>query len=559
MIDSMNKNVSELIENDEINFMNIFEPLLRRKKFLGSVIGIGFLASVLIAITKKPVWEGQFQIVLSESNQSMLGSLQNENLRSLLSSSGISRGINTQIKILESPSILKPIFDFVKEEKLKKGIDTSDLRFNEWRKNSFTIENERRTSVLDISYLDNDKELILPVIKKISKAYQKYSGRDKKKNLESVYDFLNKQIIKYRKKSIKDTNAAQTFAMKNDLIPLIGKNNIDEEILALTNIEEERISASNILRGSQESLNLIYETQKDPESLIYVGGSIAEIRNRDIFKSLKEIDLKLTRLRAVFKEDDISIKKLKKERDFVIEALTRQTIGYLEATIAGAKKRLEITDRQPGILVNYKQLRKEAARSEGILNSLENQKLAIGLEKAQENMPWELITSPTLVEFPVAPNKRRIVMVGFFFSFVGGSLLILIYEFLSGKIFNKRQVANILPFHCLVNFTSETIQNWDSKIDFIYKDKLKSTDKNVMGLLDLTAKNPLNTAIILNSFKEIYKDNLVISDDLFKLEKCDQIILLISPSSTTVKELKSLKENILLLGKSKTYWIYINN
>ena len=558
MVDSNENNFSKFIDNDEIDFMNIIEPLLRRKIFLGSVIGIGLIASVLIAITKKPVWEGQFQVVLSKDNQSSLSILQNEGFQSLLGSSVLpSRGITTEIRILESPSILKPIFDFVKAEKLKKGINISDLRFNEWKKN-FSITNERRTTVLDISYLDNDKELILPVITKISNAYQEYSGRDKQKKLALVYDFLNKQIIKYREKSIKDLNLAQSFAMQNDLIPLIGKNNIDEEIIALTNIEEQRIKASNDLKSAKEAIKLINDTEKDPESLIYVGSGIPELRNRKIFVTLREIDIRLSRLRAIFKEDDISIQNLIKEKDFLIKTLSRQTLGYLEATIEGAKKTLKITDRKPGILVKYKQLQKEAARSERILNSLENQKLSIGLEKAQDNMPWELITNPTLLEFPISPNKRRIVMVGFFLSIFGGSLFVLIYEYISGKIFNKKQICSILPFQCLANYEKDTFNNWVSITNLIYKEKLKSNVKHTLGLLNLTSKNTLHTSIILNSFKEIYEENLVISEDLFKLQNCYEIILLITPGSMTFKELKLLLDNILFLGKIKFYWIYIN-
>ena len=41
------------------------------------------------------------------------------------------------------------------------------------------INLKKGTSIVNISYLDKDKELIVPVLTKISNAYQKYSKRDK--------------------------------------------------------------------------------------------------------------------------------------------------------------------------------------------------------------------------------------------------------------------------------------------------------------------------------------------------------------------------------------------
>ena len=49
------------------------------------------------------------------------------------------------------------------------------------------------TSVLNLNYRDKDKELIIPVLNKLSNAYQKYSNRDQLSNLNQGIEYLNDQ------------------------------------------------------------------------------------------------------------------------------------------------------------------------------------------------------------------------------------------------------------------------------------------------------------------------------------------------------------------------------
>ena len=108
----------------------------------------------------------------------------------------------------------------------------------------------------------------------------------------------------------------QKFAIENT-IPLIGENNIDQEIRILANIEEKRIQASNDLKNAEEKLKTLEKADNDPFSLMYIGSTIKELSERETFQSLKTIDARITRLRAFYKEDDKAIVNLKKERAYL--------------------------------------------------------------------------------------------------------------------------------------------------------------------------------------------------------------------------------------------------
>ena len=55
--------------DDEIDLRQVGGALLRHKRLIGAVAGSALVLSTLYAFTRKPVWEGQFQIVLQNNEQ----------------------------------------------------------------------------------------------------------------------------------------------------------------------------------------------------------------------------------------------------------------------------------------------------------------------------------------------------------------------------------------------------------------------------------------------------------------------------------------------------------
>ena len=79
--------------------------------------------------------------------------------------------LETEVIILESPSVLKPVFDFVKTRKAATGKHVSNWTYSAWV-NNLSIELAKGTSILSVSYKDTDQSLVLPVLTRITKTYQ---------------------------------------------------------------------------------------------------------------------------------------------------------------------------------------------------------------------------------------------------------------------------------------------------------------------------------------------------------------------------------------------------
>ena len=155
---SLSKN--SMTNDNEIDFGIIANTLKRHRLLIFKFAGASLLLSGTLAFLSKPVWEGQFQIVLEDqdSGSGKLSQLAAANplLANLAGVGNISgeTSLETEVEILESPSVLKPIFDYMVSQKAKSGLDTSSLEFTKWRKNNVFVELKKGTSVLNISYRD---------------------------------------------------------------------------------------------------------------------------------------------------------------------------------------------------------------------------------------------------------------------------------------------------------------------------------------------------------------------------------------------------------------------
>ena len=140
------------LDNDEIDLRQVAAALNRQRRLIGGITAAAVLLSGIYAFTRKPVWEGSFQIVLENQDAGGGGRLAqlaaaNPMLAGLAGVSGGKSSLETEVKILESPSVLKPTYDFVKASKAAAGEDVSEWVYTDWTK-SLAIELVKGTSVL---------------------------------------------------------------------------------------------------------------------------------------------------------------------------------------------------------------------------------------------------------------------------------------------------------------------------------------------------------------------------------------------------------------------------
>ena len=237
-----------------------------------------------------------------------------------------------------------------------------------------------------MAYRDTDKDLVLPVIQKISEAYQEYSGRDRERGIKQAIKYLDQQIEIYRKRSVKHLRAAQEYGFAQNLTSVREYDEYDAS--NSLNIEVIRIEASNQIRNIDEQLKQLAQFDDNPEMLMYIGRTIPELPSQGIPQQLDAIDTRLALLRAKYTDQDDSIRRLREKRRLLIDVFRQQTYGYLYAQRSAAKARMKSAERPKGVLIKYRELLRTAARDEATLTKLESERQILALEQARKEDPW---------------------------------------------------------------------------------------------------------------------------------------------------------------------------
>ena len=513
---------SPQLSDDEIDLRQVAAALGRQKVLIGGITIAAALLSGIYAFTRKPVWEGSFQIVLENQNSGSGGRLAQlaaanpmlANLAGLGGGAGES-SLETEVKILESPSVLKPTYDFVKSSKASAGEDVSEWTYPDWVKGNLSIELVKGTSVLNLAYQDTDETLVLPVLKRITDTYQEYSNRDSSKSLNNALLFAEEQSVILRRKAKESNRQLDTFKFT------YGISNDAAEI-------------------NSPQLNKL----SSPLPQVSKG--------RDPLAELAGINKELTRRLQFFTEDDPSIKRLQKERQAILQYIN-QTGGGLISIAGGGTKEL---NRE--ILINYKELERTATRDNAALTAMESELLSLQIQKAQERQPWELISTPTLLDKPVAPRKKRIVALGLLGGLVLGCGAGLIRDRRTGLVFSDDELKALLPCPLLERLPAAAPEQWTKTAQLLVQGPLRDAQSVALipvGNLETEQEDQLSQA--LNN--ALGHRQLLVGSDLLASRNCSTQLLVTAPGAPQRQQLQQLRKQLALQGTPLAGWLLIDS
>ena len=428
-------------------FLNFFN---RNKKLISLFSILSFIFACIYSLSLKRVWEGQFQIVLNSEKKLNIDNPFSPTISKLIETAE-PNNLKTKVGILQSPSVLMPIYEFVNQNK-KINSDNKKLIFSNWKKN-LNVELEKDTSILNITYRDTNKEVILPALNKTSSIYQDYSKANRKRSQDLTKKYLLEQIDIYKDRSSNSLRNAQGFAIDQDLIffnrNVLKTDNLSTDnrldIISNVDIENIRVNASNEIRMINLKIKKINEiSKKDSETLQFIGSTIPSLRGEGLLEELQNIERLLVELRTKYTDNNKPIIKLLEKRNFTIGILKTKAIKYLQASKLELEALKESAMRPKGVLLKYKELLRQALMDESILVGLEMDLGRIKLEQAKEQDPWELITNPTLLDQPVAPSRQKIGLIGLTLGFLISSGLVFFKERKSGILFEPDVIADKL-------------------------------------------------------------------------------------------------------------------
>jgi uncharacterized protein involved in exopolysaccharide biosynthesis len=553
--------------DDEIDLRQLAAALQRRWRLIAKVAGGTLLLSAAYAFLSKPVWEGEFQIVLAneQDGSGRLAQLAAANpmLAGIagLGGAGGKDNLQTEVKVLESPSILKPIYDFVRTSKKRAGQNVDDMRFSDWLKDNLTVKLEKGTSVLNIIYADTDRDLVLPVIERISGAYQTYSGRDRRRDIANGVAYLRQSIEVVAPKAEASMQRAQAYALSNGL-------GLTDGMPATATDKSGGAGASTGTGGSveanrQQAQARVLLLEQQLTQARSSGGNVLfqapQIKANDkLYEQYQSTEVRLSDLRSRLRDNDELVRNLQRQRLSLINTLNRQTIGLLRGELDTARAALQSASRPNEVVLRHRELVRQAVRNERTLIELENQLQLAQLEQAKQTDPWELISTPTLLDKPVAPRKGRILALGLLAGLVLGSGAALVVDRRSGRVFAEDELQQLLPGPLLAHLAPGDPQALAGQLTLLARGSLAGTHRVALIPVGLSADSPGVQQLLEQLRQTMPHTELLCSADLVAAAGCDHQLLITSPGAPTRSQLAQLRQQLDLQGRPITGWLLLD-
>lgn len=492
----------------EIDLKEISYLISKNRKliiFFGIVLAIfSFIASSF----QEKIYRGKFKIIVNNQTTSLNNSglldkfLSSEGIAVGLGSKNMGENIETTIQIIEGPVVLNSVYDFVQSNKNEKAL----LSFEQWVK-QLKIEQVPDTSILEVSYIDNDKELILNSLERIKKVYKEYSIERVTKEINTSYEFLKSQYFIAKNKANESIQKLNKFALENGLgnfdgIPLLSpdSNEFDKSV----NQSSEPFDSNN--------------------------------RYYELFNALQQLETEYTRLSSLLNEESSILINLKSQIEKFKSSLQRPN----------------------EILMQFNDLIRESSNDYSVVQSLDSQLRAVALERVKKQKSWEVLSEPRLEKKPITWSKKKSTVIGLIIGIFLGVLYTIMKGFSSGIIFTKNSFLGLIPYKYLLSISLKNKEYNDKLftqiIKTISKDKLSQT-----GILYLV--NEFNPEIKIFSDEldsQANARNVVTSNRINELSNCTKIILLAFADTISTSDLDAKIDLIKLQDFEVTGWVFVN-
>ena len=326
-------------------------------------------------------------------------------------------------------------------------------------------------------------------------------------------------------------------------------------------LEAARTKALQKLRGLEMQLN---QASIASTGSLYIASQLSSLTDKSsTFDKLTSVETRLAELRSRLKDTDPLVQKLQRERNTLVGYINNQTISLLKGEIDLVKATLKALDRPKEVVRRHRELTQQALRDVATRVTLENQLKQFELEQARAASPWELISTPSLLDSPVSPSRRRTLAVGLFAGLAFGCGCALISDRRSGRVFSRYELSNNLPGPLLQRLPCKSndrlIDSWKAPIQLLADGPLAGDGS--VAVVPVGEIGPED----FEAFTSIKRQSLgpqrelMVSRDLVKTRSCSTQLLLAAPGVAKRELLRQLIEQLALQGTPVAGWVLLDS
>ena len=461
-------NSSSASENNEggLDLIEIKNAILRK---LPLIVGCSLTITLLTLqriLNSPPIYTANFEILAEPVNiLTKVTSTDDVSLQTREEITSVNLD-DVQLKILKSPKLISRAIESIQDR-------YPELNYHEINE-GLTIEiienrnNKNNQNILMVLYQDTNRQKVLDVLDALKQTYIDYSVETRLSGVTRVISFLDQQIPKISSQ-VKDTeNQIEKLRSQHNFIdPSIPIGQINAR---LNNLAQER--AANAVKLDELQLmakNFEQELTTEPTNSI-TADELATPRYLALKEQLHNLNIEIGRKSAIFHDNTREIESLKQEKQQITALLLEASAGIRQKldnqikaienrqqkiTVEMANVRSQL-DRWSLIESDYEDLQNRLSQARDKLNNFNLQKDTLLMDAAQQDAPWQELTSPGEPTTNTVSNINFLILSSTFglLLSVGAALIIDKYQRI---IYTSAKVEEItqLPILAYIPYSSK--------------------------------------------------------------------------------------------------------
>lgn len=335
--------------------------------------------------------------------------------------------LNTQIKIIESSTLIRRVSERLKGEDLKAFLepyqrngdaasDTASVQERIFRNRK--VVPQRLTLVVTVSYQHPDRMVAAKVANLFVEEYMKYNKSVRDSDLSKAVDDLQSTVEEQRRKVDQLAQKLQAYKERNKTVSLDQRKDIVSESLKVANLEAQR--AGFVLQGVESRLIQIKEYRAKSQDLTGLA-FIAESKIvQDLQQQLAARTIEISKLKERYREGHPDMKQARKsfdqtrlELERAITSIGEQVQSDYNSSLANLKARQQELEKQKSeslhleaLAVEYSQIEREYLTQNQILQGIVARKTETTMTSTFATQNARLVDQavPPPENKPISPN-----------------------------------------------------------------------------------------------------------------------------------------------------------
>lgn len=455
--------VSALDDEQELSLNRLLVLFKKRGGLIASTAAFVTVIGGVWSALETPKYEGSFELLVEPVTPQ--GSA--NNLIPAMQTANATLDYETQLQLLWSPRVMSPIIKELQDK-------YPDLNYESLFNKEFSgdevlsVTRQKKTKLLEIRYRSSDPEKVKFVLEKIAAGYLKYSLEDRKTDSKEGIKYIEIQLPSLRKRVDEQQQKIQDFRQQYNLIDAQTQGiKLAEQMKAINN---EKLQVETVL-NQQQKLYTILQTRLglDADQALAASALTQAPAYQELLNKLQNIESQIAVELSRLTENNPKVKLLREQQQTLLSLLQQEaqkvlgkeqalrTLPFQDSlrlnltqqlvnaanniqvvqvrlkAVVGEESRLNKQVQDFLVLIQqYSNLEWDLQIATRTLNQLLAQRESLRLEAAKQDVPWELISPPELMEDtegnpkPVAPNlPKNLALAGFLGLVLGtGSALI---------------------------------------------------------------------------------------------------------------------------------------